>query len=605
MSAQVDQIHIYPVKSVGGISLSQSWADKEGLAFDRRFMLALADGGMVTARKFPRLVTVRSALMPDGVLFQVEGEEPLRIRYADFKMQEIATTVWRDTFTAYTTTDEANDWFSRVIDRQVELIFTGEHSQRYRESVGNTVGFADGYPLLIISQGSLDELNRRSPEQHVMQQFRANIVVSGTEPFAEDGWKRIRIGTAEFELVKPCERCILTTVEPEHGQLRASQEPLKTLVQFRRGASGGVFFGQNMVVRTAGMIQTDDVVEVLEYKEKEQYPDEQPQWQTLTCVEKEEIARDFVTFWLEPQQGQILTYQPGQHLPIALTINGETINRHYTLSSSPSRPGRLAISVKRVSDGQVSNWLLDHFQIGDILQAQAPNGQFHLQSDSSHYPLLLLSAGSGVTPMLSMLRYLADHQQMRDVVFYHQCRSVDDIPCREELEHLNHQHSGLKVIISLTQPPQEWFGLKGRFSLSHLRQVQDVERRQVFVCGPDGFMKKAKNLLMKAGLPAHYYHQEAFGAQKIAERPHLNVTLTINGEKVAGNNQQTLLEQAEEQGIAISNSCRAGLCGACRVKVTQGRVSQPDVPALEDKDRQAGMVLACCCVPDTDLEISY
>ncbi|SIO96758.1 hybrid-cluster NAD(P)-dependent oxidoreductase [Vibrio spartinae] len=605
MSAKVDQIHIYPVKSVGGISLSQSWADKEGLAFDRRFMLALADGSMVTARKFPRLVTVRSALMPDGVLFQVEGEEPLRIRYADFKMQEIATTVWHDSFTAYTTTDEANDWFSRVIERQVELVFTGEHSQRYRESVGNTVGFADGYPLLIISQGSLDELNRRSPEQHVMQQFRANIVVSGTEAFAEDGWKRIRIGTAEFELVKPCKRCILATVEPERGQLRASQEPLKTLLQFRRGTSGGVFFGQNMVVRTAGMIQADDVVEVLEYKEKEQYPDEQPQWQTLTCVEKEEIARDFVTFWLEPQQGQTLTYQPGQHLPIALTINRETINRHYTLSSSPSRPGRLAISVKRVSDGQVSNWLLDHFQIGDVLQAQAPGGQFHLQSDSSHYPLLLLSAGSGVTPMLSMLRYLADHQQMRDVVFYHQCRSVDDIPCREELEHLNHQHSGLKVIISLTQPPQDWFGLKGRFSLSHLRQVQDVERRQVFVCGPDGFMKKAKNLLMKAGLPAHYYHQEAFGTQKIAERPYLNVMLTMNGETVAGNNQQTLLEQAEDQGIAISNSCRAGLCGSCRVKVTQGRVSQPDVPALDDKDRQAGVVLACCCVPDTDLEISY
>ncbi|MDW6005303.1 hybrid-cluster NAD(P)-dependent oxidoreductase [Vibrio mangrovi] len=604
-SATIAQINIYPVKSVGGISVSQSWADTEGLAFDRRFMLAFTDGGMVTARKFPQMVKVRSAVMPDGLVFQAQDCEPLRIRYQDFSMEEVSTTVWKDTFAAYTTTNEANDWFSHIIGRPVKLLFTGEHSHRYRESVGNTVGFADGYPLLVISQGSLDELNRRSPEHHLMEQFRTNLVVSGTEPFAEDSWKRIRIGEAEFEIVKPCSRCILTTVDVKTGQLKPTKEPLKTLSQFRSDASGDTFFGQNLAVRKAGMIQAGDVVEVLEYKEKEHYPDNQPKRQTMTCVEREEIARDFVTFWLEPQHGQIPVYQPGQHLPIELIVDGEEVARHYTLSSSPSRPGRLAISVKRMSGGQVSNWLLDNFQIGDVLQALDPNGQFHLQSDSSHHPLLLLSAGSGVTPMLSMLRYLADHQQVNDVVFYHQCRSVDDIPCREELEQLNSQYSGLKVIISLTQPPIDWFGLKGRFSLSHLRQVKDVERRQVFVCGPDGFMQKARNLLMKAGLPANYYHQEAFGAQKVAERPHQTVTLTINGQTITGNNQQTLLEQAEDQGIAISNSCRAGLCGSCRVKVTQGQVSQPDVPALGDKDRQAGMALACCCVPDTDLEVSY
>jgi uncharacterized protein YcbX/ferredoxin-NADP reductase len=602
--SEVTQLNVYPVKSTGGISVSHSWVDKEGLAFDRRFMLAFADGSMVTARKFPQMIKVKAALVPDGIMFEAEGMPVLHIRYRDFKMQEVTTTVWRDTFTAYTTIDEANDWFSRIVERQVELLFAGEKSHRYREKVGNEVGFVDGYPLLVISQASLDELNRRSSEHHVMDQFRTNLVVSGSEPFIEDSWKRIRIGTVELEAVKPCQRCILTTVDTEKGQFKPSKEPLKTLSQFRADESGNAYFGQNLVVRKGGMIRVGDTIEVLEFKEKEYYPDHQPQSQMMTCVEREEIARDFVTFWLEPQHGQIPAYQPGQYLPVEMMIDGEKFSRCYTLSSSPSRPGRLAISVKRVEGGKVSNWLLDHLQIGDVLHTQAPDGQFHLQTNTTH-PLLLLSAGSGVTPMLSMLRYLVDHQQVKDVVFYHQCRSIDDIPYREELEQLNSQHPGLKVIISLTQSPIDWFGLKGRFSLSHLRQVKDVELRQVFVCGPDGFMKKAKNLLMKAGLPATSYHQEAFGIQSAVERPYQALSLTINGQTIAGNNQQTLLEQAEDQGVSISNSCRAGLCGACRVNVSQGQYSHPDVPALSDEDRSRGVALACCCIPESDIEVTH
>ncbi|WP_045394590.1 hybrid-cluster NAD(P)-dependent oxidoreductase [Vibrio rotiferianus] len=599
----LSQINVFPVKSVGGVALSSAWVEKQGLSFDRRFMIATSDGSMVTARKFPQMVTIKSALLPDGVVFTSLGEEPLKIRYQDFKMQEAPATVWKDSFTAYTTTDEADDWFSKVLGLRVELLFTGEQSNRVREKLGHNVSFADGYPVLVISEASLEELNRRSSEQHSMDQFRTNLVVTDTKPFEEDSWKRIRIGEVEFESVKPCERCILTTVNTQRGTFRESKEPLKTLQEFRANERGGVFFGQNLVALNEGIIRQGDKVEVLEYKEAEFYPDNSPNRMSLTCVEREEIARDFVTLWLEPSKGQLPTYLPGQHLPIEVDIDGKKVGRRYTLSSSPSRPGRYAISVKRVSGGRVSNALLDNLQVGDVLEAETPDGQFHLKEHSVQ-PLLLLSAGSGVTPMLSMVRYLADHNQLDDVVFYHQCSSEIDIPCKDELNELKRQHPGLDVKICLTQPAVDWFGLKGRISLSHIKQIKDVEQRQVFVCGPDGFMQKAKNLLLKKGLPEDNYHQEAFGVSVATTKPEKSVEVEFNGFKLMGNNQQTLLEQVESSGKSITNSCRAGLCGACKVQLESGQVDHPDVPALSAEERAMGKVLACCAIPQTDVTLT-
>lgn len=599
----LSQINVFPVKSVGGLSLSSVWVEKQGLSFDRRFMIAKADGSMITARKYPQMVTIKSALLSDGVVFSSLGMEPLKIRYQDFKMQETPAAVWKDTFTAYTTTDDADDWFSRVLGQRVELLFSGEQSNRVREKLGQNVSFADGYPVLVISQASLDELNRRSSELHSMDQFRTNLVVSDTKPFEEDSWKRIRIGEVEFESLKPCERCILTTVNTQRGTFRESKEPLKTLQQFRANDVGGVFFGQNLVARNEGIIRQGDKVEVLEYKEPEFYADNSPVRMTLICVEREEIAQDFVTLWLEPNKGSLPNYLPGQHLPIEVNIDGKKVGRRYTLSSSPSRPGRYAISVKRIAGGRVSNSLLDNLQVGDVLEAEQPDGQFHLKTHEAQ-PLLLLSAGSGVTPMLSMVRYLADHNQLENVVFYHQCRTENDIPCRSELEQLKRKHPGLEVKICLTQPAVDWFGLKGRLSLSHIKQIKDIEQRQVFVCGPDGFMEKAKNLLLRKGLPEENYHQEAFGVSSVTSRPEKSIAIDFNGTKVVGNNQKTLLDQLEDAGKVVSNSCRAGLCGACKVQLTSGQVHHPDVPALTDEERAMGTVLACCAVPETDVTVT-
>jgi len=595
------EVNVYPVKSICGISLSIAWVEQQGLSFDRRFMLAFADGSMVTARKYPQMVKVTSSLLADGLVFSYPNKPSLRVSYRELERKEVEAQVWKDQFVAYSTTAVANEWFSEIVGDKVQLLFSGEQSNRVREKLGHNVSFADGYPLLLISQASLDDLNRRSSEPHSMDQFRTNLVVSAQHPFEEDSWKRIRIGEVEFESVKPCERCILTTVDTESGKFRSNQEPLKTLSRYRANEKGGVFFGQNLVAKNEGMIRVGDVVEVLETKPKEQYQELPSQELELTCVEREWIAPNFATFWFEPQNGQLPIYKAGQYLPVELEIDGQKVCRNYTLSSSPMHSERYAISVKRVEGGMVSNWLLDNLQIGDSLTADKPGGDFHL--NETNLPLLLLSAGSGITPMLSILRDLVDNDQLKDVVFFYQCRNEEDIPCRHELDRLNQLYPQLHLMISLSQKDPNWEGLTGRLSISHLKRIPDVEKRQVFVCGPEGFMQKANNLLLKMGLPESHYHQEAFGVSTKPESEQRELSITINGAQFIGDNQRPILQQAEEAGLKIANSCRAGLCGVCKVSVSSGEYLQPEVPALLAGDRESNQVLACCCVPQSDISI--
>ncbi|PSU25653.1 flavodoxin [Photobacterium phosphoreum] len=604
----LSQIHVYPVKSIAALTQSQAWVEKQGLAFDRRFMVASDDGAMITARKYPQMVKITAALTMTGLVLQYPDKSDLVLQYTDFEMADAAATVWNDNFSAYTTTITANQWFSEIFTHSVQLLFCGQQSQRVRPKIGHNVSFADGYPLLIISEASLVALNERSSEQHTMAQFRTNLVVSNIEAFAEDSWKRIRIGEVEFEAVKPCARCILTTVDPLTGEFSPLKEPLKTMATFRADAMGEVFFGQNLVALNEGMIRAGDAIEVLETKPQEIYADNIEAKLQLTCVEREDIAADFTTFWLESHQQSPLPpylpgqHLPGQHLPLQLEINGEFISRRYTLSSSPSRPGRYAVSVKRIDDGRVSNWLHQHFQVGDVLVADKPNGDFHLGIHTDK--LLLLSAGSGITPMLSMLRYLSDHNTIRDVVFYHQCRTEADIPSQQELHQLEDMHPSLDLRIVLSQPRRDWQGESGRLSISHLAMISDLEQRQVFVCGPEAFMVAAKKLLLKMGVSPARYHQEAFGPLRGQLTPKQSLKLTINGHIFSGDNQKTLLEQAETAGIGLNYSCRAGFCGVCKVTLISGQVEQPDVPALLPQERQQGKVLACCCIPKTDIKIT-
>ncbi|WP_116475462.1 hybrid-cluster NAD(P)-dependent oxidoreductase [Zobellella maritima] len=601
--ALISDLYLYPIKSAAAIRVSEAWVSREGLQGDRRYMLARPDGTFVTARTHPRLQQVLVSRAADGLGVEYPGLPGLKVRVADFKCQPVATRVWSDSFSAWSTHPDYDAWFSRVAGEPVQLLWVGEQSGRYREKQGIRVGFADGYPLLLISQASLADLNLRADAVQQMSQFRTNLVVAGTRPFEEDGWRRIRIGEVEFRVAKPCSRCIMTTIEPGSGRFNRMKEPLATLTRYRRGDDGEVYFGQNLVALNEGEIRAGDEVEVLEYAPAPDYPDAAPKRRALLCVEREPLARDMDTYWLEALDGKPLAdYQPGQHLPVALDIDGKRHLRHYTLSSSPTRPGRYGISVKRHPHGLVSNWLGRVLQPGSQLLAHAPAGSFCLKPATSY---LLLSAGSGVTPMLSMVRAMADLDQLQDVVFMHVCREERDIPARAELTALAALHPGLRLIFILTRPGRDWSGPSGRLEPGHLVGIPDLQQRQVYQCGPADFMDKAGAWLQALGVPARQIARESFGGLVASDvsRETRAVKIRLGRQEFTGNNQQDLLTQAEGQGINLPWSCRAGICGSCKQSLKTGEVVQPDAPALSRVEREAGVILACCCVPLTDVEL--
>lgn len=593
-------IHLYPIKSTAGMPLARALVTQEGLAGDRRYMVVKPDGSFITARTHPQLQLVVATPVEGGLLLRYPGCEPLTLLEHEFSLTLQATGVWSDSFNALHTHPRADEWLSRVAGEPVQLLWLGEESNRYREKTGTRVSFADGYPLLLISQGSLEDLNLRSDALHQMSQFRTNLVASGTRPFEEDGWKRIRIGEVEFLVAKPCSRCIMTTVEAGTDRFNALKEPLATLTRYRRGEDGEVYFGQNLVALNEGWIEAGSEIEVLERVRPPIYPNAAPKKRELVCVAREPLARDLETFWFEAADGEPLPdYLPGQHLPISLDIKGERVQRRYTLSSTPEKPERYGISVKKLADGRLSPWLHHELSVGDRLLAAAPAGEFHLGSERK---LLLLSAGSGVTPMLSIARTLHLRGELDEVHFMHLCRSEADIPAARELHAMT--QLGMTLTLILSQPEAHWQGLRGRLDDSHLGQVKGLAEREVFVCGPLGFMADTANRLTALGVPAGRIRQESFGGAILSvARPHKAVKLRIGEQEFAGNNQGTVLDQANKQGVEMPWSCRAGICGSCKRTLITGEVDHPDAPAITAAERAEGKFLACCAVPLTDLVV--
>jgi len=584
------------------MSVSRTWVNKQGLSQDRRLMVAKVDGSMVTARTYPQLLNVKTLLIGGGLQLTCPGQDSLMLAMKDFSLDTAATEVWDAEFEAFHTTKQADEWFSNIIGEPVFLLYAGQLPNRVHPQMQQAVAFVDEYPALLISQGSLNALNNRSQRLNTMEQFRPNLVIENMEEFEEDGWKRIKIGEVIFEVEKACERCILTTAEIGESKFHSLAEPLATLAQFRAKPEGGVFFGQNLKPLNDGVLQVGDVVEVLEVQSKEHYQDNSTINFSLTCVGRKAISKDFETFTFEHAAGEVLPpFLPGQFLPINLQIDGQSVSRCYTLSSSPNK-AQYEISVKRVDKGVSSNWLHDHCVVGTHLVAQKPRGDFHLGEPQNK--LLLLSAGSGITPMLSMVNYLSENKQLTDVVFYHQCSSQQDIPSLAQLESLKKSHPSLQLHIALTKPEEEWQGLTGRFGEQHLDIISKLNDRQVFVCGPQAFMESVKNQLIKNGLPPLQYHQEAFGATKMDVGEYKDVYIVMDDKEVPATNQNTLLEHLTNNGVKINNSCRAGVCGACKVILDEGEVVQATNSALTEQDKAAGIVLACCSTPITDVVLT-
>ncbi len=247
----LSEIWIYPVKSLGGISLPAATVQRRGLQYDRRWMLIDAAGQFVTQREIPGMALLGTAIEHPWLVVYSKNDPERRVHIPlelPEELPKIMVQVWSARCAARLLPTEINDWFSSVLGQELRLVQMPDTTRRAADGryapKGQYVSFADGFPFLIIGQASLDELNRRLAEPLPMNRFRPNFVFTGGTGFDEDHWQDFQIGSVPFKVVKPCARCIMTTIDQENA-LRA-QEPLRTLATFRRKGNK-ILFGQNVV----------------------------------------------------------------------------------------------------------------------------------------------------------------------------------------------------------------------------------------------------------------------------------------------------------------------------------------------------------------------
>lgn len=260
-SMELAAIRIHPLKSAAPIALDACEVLDRGPRHDRRYMVVDVDGVFVTQRDHPRMALIRTSLVPEGVELRAPDLPAIVLRPADAPRRTV--TVWRSTIDAVDAGPEAAEWISTFLGRSAAIVFMPDDVRRaVNPRYGlpdDIVSFADGYPFLLANEASLEDLNARLAAPVSMERFRPNFVVRGSSPWAEDAWRTVRIGEVELAVTKPCERCVITTIDPRTGE--KGKEPLRTLAGFRdRGA--GPLFGLNLIARSRGTVRVGDPVVV-------------------------------------------------------------------------------------------------------------------------------------------------------------------------------------------------------------------------------------------------------------------------------------------------------------------------------------------------------
>ncbi len=299
----ISDLYIYPIKSTKGLRLPHASVDELGLAFDRRFVVSDDSGQFITARTEPTLCLVSATISDLGIILTAPNMPELLLEYQKFSNQYKNVNVWGDDIAGQLCSIEASSWFSEYLHRPCKLLYFGKESSRVKKpntESARKVAFADGYPLLLISQTSLDDLNQRlisNNEKPVsMAQFRPNIVVENCLPFAEDGWQYIRIGDIDFKVSKPCVRCIFTTVNPENGDKSPQQQPLTTLKTYRQTDQGEVLFGQNLIPLNSGQIAQGDNITIIKTKQTPVFKKSTAKLADTKVSKKKKVAIQFETW---------------------------------------------------------------------------------------------------------------------------------------------------------------------------------------------------------------------------------------------------------------------------------------------------------------------
>ena len=261
----ISGIFIYPVKSMAGIAVQESTVDRFGLTFDRRWMLVDAEGAFLSQRQLPRMALIQQRIKGNELVLMAPEQADLSLPLTPIEGARLRVKIWDDSCDAWYCGVEAEAWLTDFLGCSARLVYMPEShfrkvDQAYADAEDRTA-FSDGFPLLLISEASLQDLNRRLPEPVTMLRFRPNLVVAGCAPYAEDEWTRVQAGSLNLRVVKPCSRCVITTIDP--ATAAKSAEPLKTLSSYRRQGNK-VFFGQNLLHDTEGHLSVGMQLKVLE-----------------------------------------------------------------------------------------------------------------------------------------------------------------------------------------------------------------------------------------------------------------------------------------------------------------------------------------------------
>lgn len=350
--------------------------------------------------------------------------------------------------------------------------------------------------------------------------------------------------------------------------------------------------------------------------------------ETLVCAAVVDVTHDVKSFVLQPTHPRLYRFHPGQYLTLTVLVNGEQVSRCYTIASTPLRPDTLTITVKRVPGGPVSNWLHKNLRPGGTLTVTGPLGRFSI----AHHPAgkyLFLSAGSGITPAMSMIRTIHSRRDDADVIFVQNARTPDDIFFRSELAQVAAENPGIRVVTVCEEDSatEHWTDLRGRLTLPMLQAIApDLADREIFTCGPPPYMDAIRTVLVHAGAVAERCHEETFtvsGAVVATPEPpaesitaHGNdgpttaadpatrtfsVELRRSGCTVECAEGTTILDALTHAGLNLPSSCGAGMCGTCKTTMVSGSVEMNHAGGIRPREIAQNKILLCCSMPHEDL----
>ncbi|MFP3563361.1 FAD-binding oxidoreductase [Paraburkholderia sp. SIMBA_030] len=365
---------------------------------------------------------------------------------------------------------------------------------------------------------------------------------------------------------------------------------------------------------------------------------------TLVCCQVRQETHDVKSFFFRAPSERAFVFEPGQFITLELDIDGEAVNRCYTISSPPTRPHTISITVKRVPGGKVSNWLHDNLHAGAQVRVLGPSGEFTCARHPAR-KFLFLSAGSGITPLMSMSRAHHELGEDSDIVFVHSARTPDDIIFARELDLIASNQANFRTafVCERLGARTNWPGVTGFLTLPLLKLIApDFLDREIFTCGPAPYMQAVRNLLDEGGFDRRHYHEESFSFETVGEvatqlttvlvadalqtadverfadareqapgfapapvetETKFKVSFAKSNREIECGSGQHVLDAAKKSGVRLPASCTQGMCGTCKVKLVSGEVAMKHAGGIRQREIDQGMVLLCCSKPLSDLVV--